>query len=173
MDEVMKQSTAAQPVTEPAEPETESAAEQAAEPKQLSLKAARSALKRMKSDLEKKTEQVTVLRKEISDLKPQIREMTQLVEQLEIAETLKKVSDAISMKSKRMTSAQVQAALNLVQQINGDLEHMDVDEIAGIIHERVSDKKGEQEAAQPKVDTSVNCSEQTGAKSGTQETEGS
>ena len=53
MDEVMKQSTAAQPVTEPAEPETESAAEQAAEPKQLSLKAARSALKRMKSDMEK------------------------------------------------------------------------------------------------------------------------
>ena len=31
----------------------------------------------------------------------------------------------------------------------------------------------EQEAAQPKVDTSVNYSEQTGAKSGTQETEGS
>ena len=141
MDEVMKQNTAAQPVDAPAEAETEAAAE----PKQLSLKAARSALKRMKSDLEKKTEQVTGLKKEISDLKPQIREMTQLVEQLEIAETLKKVSDAISMKSKRMTSAQVQAALNLVQQINGDLEHMDVDEIAGIIHERVSGKKVEQE----------------------------
>ena len=141
MDEVMKQNTAVQPVDVPAEPETEAAEE----PKQLSLKAARSALKRMKSDLEKKTEQVTGLKKEISDLKPQIREMTQLVEQLEIAETLKKVSDAISMKSKRMTSAQVQAALNLVQQINGDLEHMDVDEIAGIIHERVSGKKVEQE----------------------------
>ena len=77
------------------------------------------------------------------------------------------VINAMRTKSKRMTSTQVQAALNLVQQINGDLEHMDIDEIAGIIHERVTGKITVREAALPKVDTNINLSEQTD----TQETE--
>ena len=162
MDEIMKHDTV-QPVAESTEPETEAAAGQ----KPQSLKAARTALKRMESDLEKKNEQIAALRKEITELKPQIRDMKTQIEILEQEETLKKVQDAMRTKSKRMTSTQVQAALNLVQQINGDLEHMDIDEIAGIIHERVTGKKTVREAALPKVETNINLSEQTD----TQETE--
>lgn len=142
MDEIMKYD-AIQTVEESTEPEIETTAEQ----KPQSLKAAHTALKRMESALEKKNEQIAALRKETMELKPQIRAMKAQIEILEQEETLKKVQDAMRTKSKRMTSTQVQAALNLVQQISGDLEHMDIDEIAGIIHERVSDKITVLEAA--------------------------
>lgn len=162
MDEVMQQTSALSI--------EESEAETTTETKQLSLKAARSALKRMESDLDKKTEQISDLKKEISKLKPQIRNMKTQIEQLEQEETLKKVQDAMRTKSKRMTSTQVQAALDLVQQLdNGDLEHLDIQELVGIIHKKASDKK--EQSMQQKVDTSVNFSEKTNPLSDKQETE--
>lgn len=163
MDEVMQQNSALSI--------EESEAETTTETKQLSLKAARSALKRMESDLDKKTEQISDLKKEISKLKPQIRNMKTQIEQLEQEETLKKVQDAMRTKSKRMTSTQVQAALDLIQQLdNGDLEHLDIQELVGIIHKKASDKK--EQSMQQKVDTSVNFSEKTNSLSDMQETEG-
>ena len=75
-------------------------------------------------------------------------------------ETEKKVQDALRMKSKHMTSSQVLTALDLVQQLNGDLEDMDIAELASLIREKASDKKKDQETE--KVDTNSNFSFQTG-----------
>lgn len=130
------------------------------QPKQYTLKSARTALRRLEADLNKKTEQIAVLKQEIVKLKPQIRTMSALVEQLQKEETEKKVQDAFRMKSKHMTSSQVLTALDLVQQLNGDLENMDIAELASLIREKASDKKKDQEAE--KVDTNSNFSFQTG-----------
>ena len=86
--------------------------------------------------------------------------MSALVEQLQKEETEKKVQDAFRMKSKHMTSSQVLTALDLVQQLNGDLEDMDIAELASLIREKASDKKKDQETE--KVDTNSNFSFQTG-----------
>lgn len=130
------------------------------QPKRYTLKSARTALRRLEADLNKKTEQIAVLKQEIVKLKPQIRTMSALVEQLQREETEKKVQDALRMKSKHMTSSQVLTALDLVQQLNGDLEDMDIAELANLIREKASDKKKEQETE--KVDTNSNFSFQTG-----------
>ena len=130
------------------------------QPKRYTLKSARTALRRLEADLNKKTEQIAVLKQEIVKLKPQIRTMSALVEQLQREETEKKVQDAFRMKSKHMTSSQVLTALDLVQQLNGDLEDMDIAELANLIREKASDRKKDQEAE--KVDTNGNFSFQTG-----------
>lgn len=130
------------------------------QPKRYTLKSARTALRRLEADLNKKTEQIAVLKQEIVKLKPQIRTMSALVEQLQREETEKKVQDALRMKSKHMTSSQVLTALDLVQQLNGDLEDMDIAELANLIREKASDRKKDQEAE--KVDTNGNFSFQTG-----------
>lgn len=131
-----------------------------AQPKRHTLKSARTALRRLEADLNKKTEQIAALKQEVLKLKPQIRTMSALVEQLQKEETEKKVQDALRMKSKHMTSSQVLTALDLVQQLNGDLENMDIAELASLIREKVSGKKRDQEAEE--IDTSSNFSFQTG-----------
>lgn len=110
-------------------------------PKRYSLKSARTALKRMQADLEKKMEQIAALKKEIAVLKSEIRTMTALVEQLERAEAEKKMQDAFRMKSKHMTGNQVMKALNLVQQLDGDLDSIDIDELTTIIRAATEKKK--------------------------------
>lgn len=159
--DVMMQGTAA----ETASAEPTAAAEQSIEkPKRYTLKSARTALRRMEADLEKKNEQIAVLKKEIADLKPQIRAMSVTVEQLEKAETERKVHDALRMKSKHMTGNQVLAALDLVQELNGDLEGIDIGELASVIRTAVQDKRQDQPtstAQTGEVVTSSNFSFQT------------
>ncbi len=156
MDEYMNQAAVSA-----SQHSTESQAEEDdKQPKRYTLKSARTALRRLEADLNKKTEQIAALKQEIVKLKPQIRTMSALVEQLQKEETEKKVQDAFRMKSKHMTSSQVLTALDLVQQLNGDLENMDIAELASLIREKASDKKKDQEAE--KVDTNSNFSFQTG-----------
>lgn len=151
MDEYLKQRETPVP-SDTGVSETESekvdtyvnAPEETEKPKQYTLKSARTALKRMESDLDRKTEQITELKKEISELKPQIRQMKTLIEQLEKAETERKVQDAFRMKSKHMTQSQVLVALNLVQQLGGDLENIDIVELASMIRAKASDTREEQ-----------------------------
>lgn len=140
------------------------------QPKRYTLKSARTALRRMEADLEKKNEQIAVLKKEIADLKPQIRAMSVTVEQLEKAETERKVHDALRMKSKHMTGNQVLAALNLVQHLNGDLDGIDIDELARVIRTAVQDKRQDQPTSTTQageVATSGNFSAANNGSSGT------
>ena len=132
MDEYMNQAAVSAP-----QHSTESQAEEDdKQPKRYTLKSARTALRRLEADLNKKTEQIAALKQEIVKLKPQIRTMSALVEQLQKEETEKKVQDALRMKSKHMTSSQVLTALDLVQQLNGDLEDMDIAELARRLSEK-------------------------------------
>lgn len=157
MDDYMVQNTE----TEKVDTSVNSESEERPEPKQYNLKSAKTALARMQAESEKKTEQIAMLKKEIAELKPQIRKMSILVEQLETAETQKKVYD--TMKSKHLNHTQLMVALNLVQRLDGDLEHMDIDELEILIRSSVSDKT--KEAETEKVDTSSNFSFQGGSQS--------
>lgn len=160
MDEYMNRSESSAPQMDT----DSSTAEDEKQPKRYTLKSARTALRRMEADLDKKTEQIAGLKKEIAELKPKIRAMSALIEQLQKAETEKKVHDAFRMKSKHMTSNQVLIALNLVQQLAGDLDDMDIDELASMIRAKASDKKKGQETKT--VDTSSNFPFQTNEKIG-------
>lgn len=160
MDEYMNRSESSAPQMDTDRP----TAEDEKQPKRYTLKSARTALRRMEADLDKKTEQIAGLKKEIAELKPKIRSMSALIEQLQKAETEKKVHDAFRMKSKHITSNQVLIALNLVQQLAGDLDDMDIDELASMIREKASAKKKGQETET--VDTSSNFPFQTNEKIG-------
>lgn len=152
MDEIMKQQETPVPVgtdAPEAEPENDDAnvSVTAEKPKQYSLKSARTALKRMETDLERKTEQVEVLKKEIAALKPEIRSMKALVKQLQQEETERKMRDAFRMKSKHMTEDQLMKALDIVQELDGDLDDIDIDVVTKIIRAEAGRKR--ERAEQP------------------------
>ena len=131
--------------TEQAEPK-EQAVTETAEQKPHNLKTARTALKRLNAELDKKNEQFAALKAEIPALRQKVRAMSILVEQLEKQEAEKKVHDALRQKSKHMTGNQVMAALDLIQQLDGDLETMDIGELASAI--RALQKKQNTEESQ-------------------------
>lgn len=140
--DIMMQGTAveaalAEPMAAAAEQSTEKA-------KHYTLKSARTALRKMETDLAKKEELVASLKSEIVRLKKDIREMSARTDMLEKEETEKKVRDALRQKSKHMTSAQVLTALDLVQHLNGDLDKIDIGELASVIRTAVQDKRQDQ-----------------------------
>lgn len=167
MDEMM-QNMAAETVS--AEP-TPAAAEQSTEKsKRYTLKSARTALRKMENDLEKKEAQLATLKSEIVQLKKDIREMSIRTDMLEKEETERKVHDALRQKSAHMTSTQVLTALDLVQHLEGDLEGIDIDELAKVIRTAVQDKRQDQPTSTTQageVATSGNFSAANSSPSGT------
>ena len=171
MDENVKPVVPAEPdISEAASDEIDESdmiPDESGKPKRYSLKSAKTALKRMQADLDKKTEQLAVLKKEIAALKPEIRSMTALVKQLQQEETERKMHDAFRMKSKHMTEDQVMKALDIVQELDGDLDEIDIDELTKIIRAEAGRKR--ERAAQP-ADANIDSS--TSIKTDTQNTEG-
>ena len=174
MDEYLKPVVPAEPdalETDSEEVDTSSnSPDESEKPKRYSLKSAQTALKRMQADLEKKTEQLAALKKEIAALKPEIRSMTTLVKQLQQEETERKMHDAFRMKSKHMTEDQVMKALDIVQELDGDLDDIDIDELTKIIRAEAG-RKRERAARTVDADTGSSTSIQTGNQTGTQNTE--
>ncbi|MBQ6041510.1 MAG: hypothetical protein IJL32_12180 [Oscillospiraceae bacterium] len=172
MDEYLKPVVPAEPdITETDEVDTSvNFPDESEKPKRYSLKSAQTALKRMQADMDKKTEQLAVLKKEIAALKPEIRSMTALVKQLQQEETERKMRDAFRMKSKHMTEDQVMKALDIVQELDGDLDDIDIDELTKIIRAEAGRKR--ERAAQPaNANIGSTTSIQTGDQTGTQNTE--
>jgi predicted RNase H-like nuclease (RuvC/YqgF family) len=141
MEETVMQAATAAENTQKVQGETETKAS-AKKPKTLTpLKAAQTALNKLESELKKKAETIEKLTAEKEELEQKIAESKAQIEKMEAEETLNKLEDALFREDpRRVSSKQLMAALDIVQQLNGDLDKFEIHEVVALIQTAAKEK---------------------------------